>query len=548
MISQLCRRFALILAVFAVLPAAPALAIANVRDSQQGLPDLDARTGSVVPSAAQKQTRVEPRRARDLESLRDAPVAHQVRRLPRDRALRATPSRRPRPSSRTTRRSSGSPTRASRTSSSSTTRRWSAATPTRCSSARRSADLPATQDGLITVGVVDGKVAYVSSSSAGDGNVPAAAILQPQAAWIIAAANVGYNLSIVDLSAGKNDNSWRAFRANGISDIQRARLTALPTPTDGVRPAYETIVLDAHNGGERARLHRLRRRRDGKDPAAAQRRPEPERDADVRVDRPRLRSSTARCPPRPPVGQCGVNGPFTAPANTQSIEVADTADVVANDILTVPRAERAERSVVRQLRRGDEPGGDPLRAGGGISAGTTFFVKTCPSPNPLGPFVDPLSYHGSIAFNDAAGTPQPPLQNTPEVARVQGESHARHAVGLPVELRVHGYADQLVLARFAEQPQLRGLELPLRGQEPRVTCPVGRGPAHGRDHGHDDREQRHDRRGVGQPAHGRRRASAADASRPRVHRHLDEPVVQQQVRPDDELHAASATTTTSSPR
>ena len=55
MISQLCRRFALILAVFAVLPAAPALAIANVRDSQQGLPDVDARTGSVVPTAAQKQ-------------------------------------------------------------------------------------------------------------------------------------------------------------------------------------------------------------------------------------------------------------------------------------------------------------------------------------------------------------------------------------------------------------------------------------------------------------------------------------------------------------
>ena len=55
MIGQLCRRFALILAVFAVLPAAPAFAIANVRDSQQGLPDLDARTGSVVPTAAQKQ-------------------------------------------------------------------------------------------------------------------------------------------------------------------------------------------------------------------------------------------------------------------------------------------------------------------------------------------------------------------------------------------------------------------------------------------------------------------------------------------------------------
>src|SRR5207248_11494608 len=42
--------------------------------------------------------------------------------------------------------------------------------------------LPATQDGLITVGVVDGKIAYVSSSSAGDGSAPAAAVLGPQEA------------------------------------------------------------------------------------------------------------------------------------------------------------------------------------------------------------------------------------------------------------------------------------------------------------------------------------------------------------------------------
>src|SRR4051812_36595668 len=55
MIGLLCRRFALILAVFSVLPAAPALAVANVRDSQQGLPDLDARTGAVLPTSAQTQ-------------------------------------------------------------------------------------------------------------------------------------------------------------------------------------------------------------------------------------------------------------------------------------------------------------------------------------------------------------------------------------------------------------------------------------------------------------------------------------------------------------
>ena len=44
-----------LLALVMLLSATPALAIANVRDAQQGLADLDARTGKVDPTAAQKQ-------------------------------------------------------------------------------------------------------------------------------------------------------------------------------------------------------------------------------------------------------------------------------------------------------------------------------------------------------------------------------------------------------------------------------------------------------------------------------------------------------------
>src|SRR5436190_9676913 len=64
----------------------------------------------------------------------------------------------------------------------------------------------ATQDGLITVGVVNGKVAYASSSSAGTGSAPATPTLSPKAAWLVAAANVGHTLSLGDLSTGKNIN------------------------------------------------------------------------------------------------------------------------------------------------------------------------------------------------------------------------------------------------------------------------------------------------------------------------------------------------------
>ena len=72
------------LGLLALVSTTPALAIGNILDAQQGRPDLDARTGNVDPTAAQTADRVEPRRDRDLESLRYAAVADQVRRLPRD--------------------------------------------------------------------------------------------------------------------------------------------------------------------------------------------------------------------------------------------------------------------------------------------------------------------------------------------------------------------------------------------------------------------------------------------------------------------------------
>jgi len=44
-----------LLGLLALLPATPALAFANFSDEPQGLADLDARTGTVAPTAAQKQ-------------------------------------------------------------------------------------------------------------------------------------------------------------------------------------------------------------------------------------------------------------------------------------------------------------------------------------------------------------------------------------------------------------------------------------------------------------------------------------------------------------
>jgi extracellular elastinolytic metalloproteinase len=108
--------------------------------------------------------------------------------------------------------------------------------------------LPATQDGLITVGVNDAGVFYVSSSAAGNGSAPGAASLSATAAWLKAAANIGRGVGADAIADVRQENGWTIFKVSGFAQQQRSRLTAFPTFTEGVRPAYETIVLDVAGG------------------------------------------------------------------------------------------------------------------------------------------------------------------------------------------------------------------------------------------------------------------------------------------------------------
>ena len=108
---------------------------------------------------------------------------------------------------------------------------------------QRFGDLKPTQDGLVAVGVVDGKITYVSSSLSGDTGAPAPATLTAVDAFRRAAADVGRELAPDAISAGGLARGWFEFGVEGTSDTQRARLVALPTP-DGVRAAWETLMTD----------------------------------------------------------------------------------------------------------------------------------------------------------------------------------------------------------------------------------------------------------------------------------------------------------------
>src|SRR2546423_9196854 len=140
-------------------------------------------------------------------------------------------------------------------------------------------NLPAAQDGMVTIGITGGKVAYVSSSIVGDDAASLTALadqsaleagekaepvegaqsttgvsLSPANAWRKAATDVGRVVLSNDITKIRRDQSWTLFDVAGFSHPQRARLVAFPT-TNGIRPAYETIVLDVKGGDATAYTH-----------------------------------------------------------------------------------------------------------------------------------------------------------------------------------------------------------------------------------------------------------------------------------------------------
>jgi extracellular elastinolytic metalloproteinase len=145
---------------------------------------------------------------------------------------------------------------------------------------QRFGGLPAAHDGLVTLAVLDGEVIHVSSSIAGDGNAPGAARISAVDAWRAAAADVGRQVAAADISGVAQQHGWTRMTVKGFTHPQLARLAALPTPADGVRPVWETVVLDnqaeplafthfvdAQTGAVHLRENRLEHAQEAPDPA-----------------------------------------------------------------------------------------------------------------------------------------------------------------------------------------------------------------------------------------------------------------------------------------
>jgi extracellular elastinolytic metalloproteinase len=296
---------------------------------------------------------------------------------------------------------------------------------------QRFGNLAAAQDGMITVGITNGKIAYVSSSAVGDDTaaltpesdqtaleaakeealdeeaVPAGINLRPSVAWRRAAADVGRIVLPIEFKGYSKDHSWTVFTVQGFSHPQRARLVAFPTTKNGVRPAYETIVLDVKGGDSTAYTHFVDAQtgeilfRHNRVARLAGASPKP---AAPRPPMSETFSGTYRDDPLPPA--CGLMHPFNVPAGTQTIDVVATAAVITNDI--VIKLFDPNGVVVASADTATSP--EAIHYAPGVIAPGTYKVQVCPFTPPTVPPEPPYNYVGTFTTNDTAtaSVPYPP--------------------------------------------------------------------------------------------------------------------------------------------
>ena len=102
--------------------------------------------------------------------------------------------------------------------------------------------LEAGRDGLVSVGVVEGKVAYLSSSLTTETTLTGSVVLSPESAVRAAAQAAGQPAGAI--SNVRSEDGWTVMDVEGYTDPAQARLVGVPTPTDGVRQAYEVLLMD----------------------------------------------------------------------------------------------------------------------------------------------------------------------------------------------------------------------------------------------------------------------------------------------------------------
>jgi extracellular elastinolytic metalloproteinase len=104
--------------------------------------------------------------------------------------------------------------------------------------------LPAGIDGRVTLGLVDGNLAYVSSSIAPHASIAGTTVVSAQQAMQLAGARAGRSFALGDISGFRREGRETQMTIDGFTGPQTASLVAVPTPRNGVRPAWLTQLID----------------------------------------------------------------------------------------------------------------------------------------------------------------------------------------------------------------------------------------------------------------------------------------------------------------
>jgi hypothetical protein len=261
------------------------------------------------------------------------------------------------------------------------------------------------QDGLITVGVRGSRVYYVSSSAAGMQQLTNHVVLSPAEAWVKAAANVGRDVSIGDVTLQKGLNGWTRLSVPGFAQVQQLRLRAFPTVNSGARAAYETIVEDVSGGQAMAYTVYV----DAETGAILYRHNAVDQFSNLGT--PAAGPTNGTFSGSYTEKACGTPQPLPTDSTAKSIIVVANADNPANDIalnLLNPQGQvvaSSDQATSPEAVNYTFPSAPP-------TSPPYYKAQVCPSAAPIGPFLPPLTYTGVYQTSD---------QSTPKVTTIVPE-------------------------------------------------------------------------------------------------------------------------------
>ncbi len=247
---------------------------------------------------------------------------------------------------------------------------------------------------MVTVGIGDGAVQYVSSSLVRSSKTVPAASLSPTAAWLKAAANVGRSVPAASLTSISAKLGWTRFKAAGFAQEQQVRLRSLAYADGTVRPVFEANVVDVQGGAVSAYTILV-------DAASGK--------VLVRQSKVDQSNDAFQFQGAVTATACGPKHQFELKDNnTRQIVATAAAVVTTNDIVVkilgpsdqvLTASDTATSPEVATYTAASIPGG-------------IYSMQVCPFEDPTVPFTAPGDYAGGVTTSDT-GAPTTPSTGNP---------------------------------------------------------------------------------------------------------------------------------------